>query len=97
MTEAFPSRTLPRSSREIGNTCRRKLVTIIGRGPGPKAETLTVFSGDDFIPVEFNFMQPARSGRWPVRQRRLARQVKPGGLERVRIGPETRQSIGPAI
>jgi len=38
---------------------------------GPIA--LTIFSGDVSIPVEFNFMQPARSGRWPVRQRRLAR------------------------
>src|SRR3954451_23925998 len=38
-------------------------------------------------------MRPARSGRWPVRQRRWQGWMKPGGLERDRIGRETRQSI----
>src|SRR4051812_47508515 len=39
------------------------------------------------------FVQPARASGRPLSEHRLARQMKPGGLERDRIGRETRQSI----
>jgi hypothetical protein len=50
---------------------------VIGRGPAHRRTRSPSFRAIS-IPVEFNLMQPARSGRWPVRQRRLARQDEAG-------------------
>jgi hypothetical protein len=54
---------------------------------------LAIFAGNDPVAIELDFVQPTRSGRRPVGQRRLARQNEAGGLERERSGRETRQSI----
>src|SRR4051794_15743403 len=61
-----------------GITDPRERLRIVAGRPGPKADLIAVFPGNDPIPVELDLMEPTGSGRWPVRQRRLARQDEAG-------------------
>src|SRR4051812_18936968 len=63
-----------------GITVPRERLRIVAGRPGPKADLIAVFPGNDPIPVELDLMEPTGSGRWPVRQRRLARQDEAGRL-----------------
>src|SRR3954453_15111048 len=63
-----------------GITDPRERLRIVAGLPGPKADLIAVFPGNDPIPVELDLMEPTGSGRWPVRQRRLARQDEAGRL-----------------
>ena len=56
---------------------------------------LAVLTRNHAIAVELDFVQPAGTGRWRSARAGWQGRMKPGGLERDRIGRETRQ--GPAF